>query len=294
MTTVQRALYAYSIHGRGQNGVIDYAALMEALARAPDANRQATIRDETIAITRIQERLDGLWVLRFVAGTEASSQAFFDPTTGQESERPGPSGLIQVRPTLVFVNPQRQLVVIERKQYGLTAPDIAKATGAIGREIRFSAGLIINLNPVTAESFLAELEGLDRIRKAAVMVTRPNWDWTDNATKLTEYAQESDGQTAEVEISAPRGGSLAHNSGIVGDIKALVSQTIAPLKKVRVVGNQTGESKERTVSLSQHQERLYAKFDSDEATSDQESSMAEAAVDLMARLDPVDPADDGR
>ncbi|MHB8295213.1 MAG: hypothetical protein ACYDH5_11450 [Acidimicrobiales bacterium] len=43
MPTTQRSLYAYSIHGRGRSGeVIDYVALVQALAAAPSSLRRAT------------------------------------------------------------------------------------------------------------------------------------------------------------------------------------------------------------------------------------------------------------
>ncbi len=111
--------------------------------------------------------------------------------------------------------------------------EISKALGIIGTAIGFDDKLVIDLNPVTAESFNEELEQFDRIRQASVTVARPNYDWTENANTLTTYAAESDGQTAELEISAPRGGSLAKERGIVRDIKKLVQHAIGPLKKVK-------------------------------------------------------------
>lgn len=297
MAAVQRALYAYSIHGRGREGVIDYTAFMRGLAAAPIARRQATVRDETVAITRVEEQGGGLWLLRFVAGSEGGPPlTFFNTTTGQESEAQGPRGSIPVRPTLVFINPGRQLVVTERRRPGLTASDIARALSAVGQTLDFARDLIIDLNPVASESFLEELDELARIRKAAVVVARPNFDWTDNATRLTEYAAESNGQTAEVEISAPRGGSLSTNQGIVADIKNLVSHAIAPLKRVRVVGNHPDETKERTLTLTQHQERQYAELDTNQSIPDQEVAMASAASDLITRLGSQNAAtsDDGK
>ena len=177
-----------------------------------------------------------------------------------------------------------QLVVIERRRPGLTASDIARALSAMGQSIGFAQDLVIDLNPVASESFLEELNELARIRKAAVVVARPNFDWTDNATRLTDYAADSNGQAAEVETSPARGGSLSPNKGSVADIKNLVINTIAPLKRVRVVGSYVDESKERTLTLAQHQERQYAESDPSERVAAQETALASAAADLITKL----------
>jgi len=289
MPIQQRGLYAYSIHGRDRSGIIDYDEFLRALSRTSPADRQVDVRQEIVALPRIDE-VGSLWRLRFVAGNEGGpTQSFLDINTGEESTAAGPIGSIPVRPTTAYIHPGRRFVVIERRRPGLGPTDIAHALGALGDAVGFSTDLVLSLNPVTASSFLHELEEMERIRQASVAVARPNFDWTDNAVKLLEYAGESNGQTAEVEITAGRGGSLSDAHGIVADIKTLAAQPISPLKSVRIVGTFGSESKERTVRLSKHQERQYAEIDTSAPVGDQDTAVATAAAELIERL----PAEDG-
>lgn len=285
MPTTQRALYAYSIHGRGSSGeVIDYVALMEVLAEASSILRRATINQEEVVLLRDVQRNGQVWELRFLSGSNQESLTLFDIENDQERDDPRSAGEIVVRPTFLYLNPETRFVVLERHRQGLSPSEIARALGIIGTAIGFDDDLVVDLNPVTAESFLEELEQFDRIRQASVTVARPNYDWTENANALTAYAEESDGQTAELEISASRGGSLAKDRGIVQDIRELVRHAIGPLKKVKIVGRHTDETRERTLSLASHQERQFVPIDRNATVEHQHAQVVQGAEEFLNRL----------
>lgn len=299
MPTVQRGLYAYSIHGRGRSGeIIDYLAFVRALAAAPSPLRRATINQDEVVLLRDIRQYGRVWELRFLSGSDQESLTLFDVENDRERDDPRSAGEIVVRPTFLYLNPESRLVALERRRPGLSATEIGKALGIIGTAIGFDDDLVIDLNPVTAESFNEELEQFDRIRQASVTVARPNYDWTENANTLTAYAAESNGQTAELEISAARGGSLAKERGIVQDIKELVQHAIGPLKKVKIVGRHSDETRERTLTLASHQERQFVPVERAAGVEGQRDQIAQGAAALLDRLelagastDPPEPMD---
>lgn len=291
MPTTQRSLYAYSIHGRARSGeVVDYAAFLRTLAGADSVLRRATINQDEVVLLRGVRQLGAIWELRFLSGNDHESLTLFDVETDQERADPRAPSEIVVRPTLLYVDPESRFVALERRRPGLSAREIGKALGSMGTDTGFADDLIIDLNPVTAESFNEELEQFERIRQASVTVARPNFDWTENANRLTDYAAESDGQTAELEISAPRGGTLARERGIVQDIKQLVQLSIGPLKKVRIVGRHSDETRERTLTLASHQERQFVPVGAG-TVEEQRNQLAEGAANLIHRLQAAASAD---
>jgi hypothetical protein len=197
MPSIQRSLYAYSIHGRGGSGeVIDYVAFVRALVRAPSPLRRTTINQEQVVLLRDVREQRSVWELRFLSGSEQESLKLFDVENDQERDDPRSQGEIVVRPTFLYLAPESRFAALERRRPGLTAGEIGKALGLIGTAIGFDDDLAIDLNPVTSGSFSDELEEFDRTRQASVTVARPNYDWSENANALTTYAAESDGQTA--------------------------------------------------------------------------------------------------
>jgi hypothetical protein len=286
MPNNQRTLYAYSIHGRGHSGeIIDYVAFAQAVRTAPSPFRRATINQDEVVWLRDVRRHGRVWQLRFLSGSDQESLTLFDVENDRERDYPRSASKIVVRPTFLYLNPYSRFVALEHRRPGLSPGEIGKALGIIGSAIDFDYDLVIDLNPVTAESFNEELEKFYRIRQASVTVARPNYDWTENANTLTTYVAESDGQTAELEISAPRGGSLAKERGIVRDIKKLAQHAIGPLKKVKIVGRHVDETHERTLTLASHQERQFVPVDSNSSAEYQRAQVAQGATRLLDRLE---------
>lgn len=249
-----RTIYAYSIHGRTPSGVLDYPRFFEALAEIAPVNRQTSVRDEMVAITWIG-RVGGRWLIRFVSGREGLPPLFYDPETGAESFGEL-GGQVVVSVNWMMIDPVARFAAIERRRPGVPVDTMAKALGHMAGELGLvDDRLVIDLNPVAAESFLEEMERFERIRQAAVTLARPNFNWTDNASELSGYAAESNASTVEVLMSAPRSESLDKTSGIVADIRQLVRDRISAIKNLRVTGTRSGEPKETSMSLKRHQEK---------------------------------------
>lgn len=253
--TRQTGLYAYSWHGRGPEGPVNYADYLRALATVPAVQRQTVVGEETVAVT-LMEAIGTRWALRFVSGREGLPPLFYDPETGEESREDIGTRFV-ASSSWAFIDAGRRLAAIERRRPGVSANTMARAMSHLGRELLNYEQLTMSLNPVTSKTFLDELQRFERVRQAAVVVSRPNYDWTDNATSLTQYAAESEAGKAEVAMSAERGASLSKESGIVRDIENLTRQPIGPLHNLRVTGTRQGDSRETTLSLTRHQERRF-------------------------------------
>ena len=275
----ERPIEAYSIHGRLGEQLLDYRALFAGLASLDRLGRQVHVRDWIVAITEVREIGDE-FMLRFVSGIEGETALYYDIETGEESvEETG--SRIAANASWVVSSPGKRVVVIERSRPGVSVMLIERTL----EELAVRAGVgnaRIDLNPIPAASFVNELEELERIRSASVVLHRPNYDWADNAATLTGYAAESDGGRISVQVQADRSKSLSRTSGIVLDLKRLARSPISSLKNVKVVGNKAGESRERTVSLDRHLERRYVEV---APGTSPRSAIEEASSDLIASIE---------
>ncbi len=253
--TVTRSLLAYAIHGHTRDGVLDYPEFFAMLASLPFAVRRMTLRDQVTAIASLKETDGGSFVLRVVTGTQGTAPMFFDLETGKERIGPLNKTEIVAASTVVAVNPYTRAVVVERRRPGVPLESLEKLFSSVGREHGYDQ-LTIALTPVAGESFLDELEEFERIRRAEVLLTRPNFDWTTNATALVgDLGAASDADVMEVAASASRGQSLRKDGGIVQDIKNFVTRPINGLKNVKIFGRKSGGATELTLSLERHQLR---------------------------------------
>lgn len=252
--TDRRPLEAYSIHGRTGDGVVDYPSFFARLADLERIDTQVQHRDEISAITA-HSVVDGVHRLRFVSGLSGVEALYYDIGTGEETTEETGDRLV-ASTSWMIADPSRRLAAIERSRPGVSIAAIERTLGELA--ISTDSGRArFDLNPVPAKSFLTELDQLDRIRQAAVVLQRPNFNWADNAAELTEYTDDSNGDRVSLEISAPRGEGLETSRGIVADIKRLISNPISSLKTVKVKGQRADEERERTVGLQKHQERRY-------------------------------------
>lgn len=287
---ITRNVLAYSLHGRMGSVVVDYPDFFRRLAEVEPIERQTSVGSNLVAVSSMVSTGQA-WLLRVVSGDEASAPVFFNPVTGEEAEA-AMNGQILANAAWVLINPTTRHVAVEQKRPGVSTAVIASLLGHLSKEHGLTPKrATFNLNPIASEGFLADLERYDRIRQATVSVAEPNYSWKDQATKLTNYAADSDGETAEVTITAPRKGMLSTTSGIVADIKALARKRIGPLKNVKVTGRRDGEAKETTTSLKKHQERTSYEVGPDDTLGDQRESFATAAGQLLVQI-PADEPDD--
>ncbi|MGR6524124.1 hypothetical protein ACU5JM_21015 [Rhodococcus erythropolis] len=264
---------------------MDYPEFFAMLASLPFATRRMTLHDQITAIASLKETDDGTYVLRVVTGTRGTAPILFDLETGKERLGQLNRTEIVAASTVVAVNPRTRAVAVERRRPGVPLSSLEKLFSSLGREHGYEQ-LTIALTPVAGESFLEELQEFERIRRAEVLLTRPNYDWTTNATALVgDLGAASDADVMEVAASASRGQSLRKDGGIVQDIKNFISRPINGLKNVKIIGRKSGGTTESTLSLERHQIREEVTTSRDLEEDEREVMVMDRALQFVDTLE---------
>ncbi|TFV62314.1 UNVERIFIED_ORG: hypothetical protein E4P37_17565 [Bacillus sp. AZ43] len=278
-----RPVYAYVISGHTADGVLDYEEFFRDLAALAPGSRQTELRGDVVAITDMAETGRG-WAMRFLNAQSGLPPLTFDPET-QEERYENLGDRLLAYTTQVIVRPEARLVAIERRRPGVPVQLIARGLSAIGREALDFSRLTISLTPVPSQSFRQEIEKFERIREAAVVLTRPNLDWSDHVGPLTRYGAESRAGRVSVEMSAQRGESLDPDEGIVADIKNFAAQSGGMAEDLRVTGRRAGEDRETSVSLLRHHARRFVRLVRGAPDRDEREVIADAADALFDDVD---------
>jgi hypothetical protein len=253
-----RTISAYSMHGRWSNGILDYEHYFEQFfgsvqSQAPSLKMASQI----VAVTAAVPDGNGRGAIRFVAGSELDAPSFLNQATGEEQVIETDNGLF-VTGVWVYINPQTRMVAIETKRPGVSIFFIERYFEMLGRDFGFS-GLHFDLNPSASDAFEDEVKKLETIKRVAVTVSQPNFDWSDDENAIHEYASESGAGSAKIEMSAPRGQGLSVAKGIVHDVLNLSRQAISSLKNVVVTGSAPGEAGDKTINLTRFQKKTSVK-----------------------------------
>lgn len=287
----RRSLLAYAIHGHDQSGPIDYAQLLEFISSLPYEIRRLRTGDRTTVISEIQRASEAVFVMRIVTGFPEEDQTMFDALTGDERSIAKRDSEFAPTSGIVAVNVVTRAVVLEKKRPGVPISLIERLLSTLGREL-FGNRFSVSLTPVISDTFLAEIEGFERIRRAEVQLARPNFDWrTEAEDLLSSLGDSSNAATIEVAASAKRGDSLASDQGIVSDIKGFAKRKINALKNAKIIGTRSGSSGDTTLSLDKHQQRREVTFNGSEEDADNQAMIRDNAVAFADQLSLIDQND---
>ncbi|WP_435587142.1 hypothetical protein [Micromonospora aurantiaca (nom. illeg.)] len=296
-----RYIRAYVMHGHLDSAPLDYADFFQWVYDTPPRATQMSItRDLDIAIERMSYR-DGFLDLRFVSGNPRAYPLYYNEATGQTERSPVPPGTWAAEPTRVTVVPSERIILIEGRRNGVGVGTLERYFATLARVNEYATRLRLHFSTLSSASFEEELDQLTRIRVAGLEVNRPNTDWDDANDVLSTLAGESDGQSAQVLVSAARGQSLNKFAGIVGLIRVHVRRALTNVRNARVIGRRSGERKETVVSTEKHQLRVHVEtddrateFEQDEIVFDQAHNLAALATARVNADDelPGEPAID--
>jgi len=257
MARSDRQIRLYAIHGRADGVPVDYVQFFDWLTKVPPSNRLVNVlRDLAIGLERVQGS-DGIFRLRLNAGDPTAVTMVVNPQTGIGEVREDLAGYpgSETRVT-VDANEGIRLVSLESRRNGISATNLSRYFNTVAETQGYGESVNFDLVPLASESFEREIERFERIREASIVVTRPNFDWSDDSSKLSELAEESGGEKVEATVRAGRSGSLATNSGIVDQIKRIARMgRPSNIADARVRGVREGEQSETSVSLDRHQVR---------------------------------------
>lgn len=260
-------IIGHSIHGRSAEGLAEYQEVVDVLAGLSPVDSQFTIGGQVVAIATTEVPTDGFVYLRYIAGHPETGALLFDPGTGELDEFDFEHRFI-ARSAWLVIDPARRLATLEIRRPGVSASTIASHIERVMEDVMNLQAPTFTLNPIPSKSILEELDRLERIREASVVLARPNFDWTENADQLSQMGDESDAGQVEVGARAPRGKSLRLRDGILGAIRSLAENQIGPIRDFRVNGTRTGENKERRISLENNSERRFVSVHPSESESE--------------------------
>lgn len=226
--------------------------------------------DKAVAVPSF-DRLDNLVRLTAYEGPRGQPIIF---DTGEATERIQPlePDEIVATKTHVLIDIDRREAIIEYNHRGAKAIDIAIVLGVSARRNRGWESTFIDFSPKVDRSFVEGVDKFERIRVAGFRIARPNTDWTDWDNELARSALDSGAQSAQAEYTAPRGDSLAHNSGVIPFIRERAADGVAALKSAFVTGRRRGEAAETTITTGDHKEhqRVAVRLDPDQQVDEQD------------------------
>ena len=251
MPFTTRKLEVFKLHGRTETGTLNYKQFFAALGHVPPDERARERGSRLLAFPVLSVSQSTAWLITY-EGDVGVNPLIFSSSQARERVQRLRSGEVVAYKTHVLINLTSREVIVEYNHRGAKANDIIWILEEIGRSLQGYDSLSLELNPVADEGFISAMDRFERIRLASLRVARPNIDWTDHYDNLNAVAADSEARTAEIELTAHRGGSLSKTRGIVRFIRDLARGTHSILKSARLTGVREGESESTTLSLSHH------------------------------------------
>ncbi|MEV6366782.1 hypothetical protein AB0L86_07805 [Micromonospora musae] len=253
-------------------------------------NRRTSVavsRDVVLAIAGTVVDDGGILHFRFISGNPDDPSFVYDEKEGVVVPVQMAEGTWLAALTRVSVVPEERLLLIENRRRGVSATNLERYFENIARSRDFSTDMQMDLDPLPSPSLEREIQELARIREAALIVNRPNSDWDDAHDVISELADESGGQKAQVVVTAGRGESLSKNEGVLGIIRRHLQRPLPNLRSLRVVGRRFGESIDRTLTLEKHQVRKAVTVDPRLPQDQQDEVIFSATRELIETALPI-------
>jgi len=277
----------YSVHGHVDDAPADYLKLVTALVRLQGYHSASGDYHRYVG----QATLDhNQLFLVIYTGSSEKSTLFFDFTVKEELTESIRPGRFQARKTHAMIDAGKRLLAIETKKGSLNPFSLAVLIEEFLRTNSEFKDLDLSFSPIADEEFISRIDGFSRIRSATITITRPNVDWTDRHTQLTEVAKESDAKALDVTARAKRGKGLSKEHGIIEFIKAGASSAKSIFKKIRIIGSIGDEPGLITLDLSKHIQHLDVALDTSAETN--LPSESDVRAKLSSYLSTI-PSEDG-
>ncbi|MBN9048241.1 MAG: hypothetical protein J0H78_02195 [Rhizobiales bacterium] len=230
-----------------------YVELFRKLKSLPREDRVVDLAEELVVGFPIVENEERDRFFVQVVEGDNSNPLVLNRDTGNTRENILNESELLSHATHLLFDPRNRRAVIEFVHRGAKAGVISSSIEELMRR-NFSEykSFRFSLSPIVQENFIAEINAFDRIREAALRVTRPNASWSDHYTDLSEFMEESDGDKVELNIKAQRGESLKKNRGIVKVIKDIVRDHQPYLDDAKITGVREDEENETTIHAKKH------------------------------------------
>jgi hypothetical protein len=243
----------YSVHAHVKDGPTDYLKLVNALTGLQGYHSESG--DYHVFFGKASLDNGQLFIVIYTGHSEKNT-LFFDLKTKAELTESIRPGRFQARKIHAMIDSGKRLLALEVKRGGLGFLSLASLIEEFSRSTSEFKTLDLSFNPIADIGFISRINEFNRIQAATITIARPNVDWTDRHTQLTEVAKESDARALDVTARAKRGKSLSKERGIVDFIRASASSVKSMFQKIKIVGSTGDESGLITLDLSKHVQHL--------------------------------------
>lgn len=245
-----RKFYYYTLQAHGHAGTYD--EIFAALRRVERSDRLATVDHQRIFLSDVTQVAGG-YMVRVVGIRPETDYTTFDELdfSISDSSLPEHKRFAIAAHGYLFSGSRRFLY--EYVRGGPKADEAIKAIELVlrGNNPAFRR-LRLTATPVVAETFLADVNRLERIRVVRIDVAEPNASWTDWDDPLHELGQESGADHVSLQATAPRAESLSKRAGIVQVLKQALRAPNSHLEKAVVEGRFPNESSDRMIRTDKH------------------------------------------
>jgi hypothetical protein len=283
---IVRKLQLFSLHARTEAGPVDYQTLFTFVGGLGPTERARIVGGRMVALAPLRIEGNRVW-LHAYEGDIKTDPMFLNIFSGQEHPGKLEPNDVLVQKTHVVIDMGSRNIIVEFNGRGAKAHDIAELLQTIGLAAPEYQGLEVDFNPKAGEDFIREIERFGRIRIAALKLSRPNFNWTDHRSHLTDLADQSNGHVIDVSVFAARDESLEQNRGMVRYIKTLVRDRLSMFKGASVTGVRTNENAETTVSLARFIEHRNVKVRRAASGHVVDADIEEEMLDYLESVPPV-------
>jgi len=245
----------YSIHGHLATGVPEYPVLFRSLTSLKGYHHEEGKRQIAIG-TAMFFKDHARLLLVIYTGDKEKSLLFFDLNEQVEFNALNSPGRFLARKTHVLIDAAQRTLLIETGRGCLSAEELAKIIEGQAHKQPEYITLELSFTPVATEAFMNKVSQMERIQSATVSIARPNVDWSENYTALTNLADESKGKAIDTTIRARRGDSLSKESGLIPSLKHWLSDKLSSVASANIKGSSGDDSGLITLKLSDHVETL--------------------------------------
>jgi hypothetical protein len=253
----------YSIHAHLEGGNPDYATLFRQLISLKGRYRKSGRRFVAVGtamLTRGSTDQDRLLLIVYT-GEDDQNILFFDVNQQAEFNTATEAGRFVARKTRVLIDPIQRTLLIESGRNHPSAEDLADFIETEAQKLEGFKTLELSFTPVPTRTFAEKITNMQRIQSATVSLARPNVDWGDRYTQLTQYAEESNAKVIDTTVRAGRNDSLSKKSGLIPNLVHWLTETLPAVVNAKIKGTADGQSPITELKLSDYVETLTLSVD---------------------------------
>jgi hypothetical protein len=248
-----RTIRLFSLHAHQREERFDYLDFFKKLGAIPKEQRTIAINRDLYLYLHTSTVNGSEIHLQVAGGHPDNMPTVIDSKSGNvfQANLPEDNWIGHISQIIIEITDQGRVCAIENRRNGVTPTNMETFLIRLYEEY-YHIKIDLSFSPIADVNFLEQIDSMKRIRQVTLVMSQPNPTWDDHFNYLSRLAKESKAQKFSTTITAPRGGSLSSEEGIVPVVKEQSTSPDANLEKVTVKGTREKEARETTVSLDKN------------------------------------------